>query len=374
MDIIRKEAWESLRKLQAAGVQVLFVDQIPGHRTGETIPFVFYDFREESLLDTRCQEDEYFKSCSAKEVLNSLKQQNQELELSVKGRKTGLLKARLERKSYMRLGISTSLTHASPKNWAKKMKELGCQCVVFPVDSQAPADIIDAYCEEAKINDLMIAEVGIWRNAISEDPIEARTAMDYSIRQLQLADTIQARCCVNIAGAAGERWDGAYQGNFSQRTWNRTVRMIQEVIDEVKPRHTYFTIEPMPWMYPTGPEEYAKLLEEVNREQFGVHMDIINMINTPQRYFFPDLFVEQCFELLGPAIKSCHVKDIRLEPEFTFRLKECACGEGNFCLEKYVELANQTDSEMPMIIEHLDTDEAYMNSIRYVKKRLKMSQ
>ncbi len=88
--------------------------------------------------------------------------------------------------------------------------------------------------------------------------------------------------------------------------------MIQEIIDEAKPQNTFFTIEPMPWMYPTSPEEYVKLLDDVKRDAFGVHMDVINMINTPQRYFFPEPFVEHCFELLGDQIKSCHLKDILL--------------------------------------------------------------
>ena len=136
-------------------------------------------------------------------------------------------------------------------------------------------------------------------------------------------------------------------------------------------RIPFFTIEPMPWMYPTSPEEYVKLFEDVKRDAFGVHMDVINMINTPQRYFFPEPFVEHCFELLGDQIKSCHLKDILLGQEFTFRLQECACGEGTFCLERYAELAQKADPEMPMIIEHLHSDEDYVNSVAYVRERLK---
>ncbi len=100
MDIIRSEVLESLKMLQSAGVEVLFVDQLPKHRTGEKIPFAFYDFREESLLDTRCREDEYFKAHSAEDVLRCLKAREEELELSVIGKETGLtglLKARFEK-------------------------------------------------------------------------------------------------------------------------------------------------------------------------------------------------------------------------------------------------------------------------------------
>ena len=81
--------------------------------------------------------------------------------------------------------------------------------------------------------------------------------------------------------------------------------------------------------------------------------------------------MEHCFELLGDQIKSCHLKDILLGQEFTFRLQECACGEGTFCLECYAELAQKADPEMPMIIEHLCSDEDYVNSVAYVRERLK---
>ncbi len=271
----------------------------------------------------------------------------------------------------MKLGVSSPLRHSSPEEWAGNMKRLGCGSVVFPVDSAADAETVARYEAAAGKEGLQIAEVGIWKNAISLSEQERNEAMDYSIRQLQLADRIRARCCVNVIGSAGERWAGAYAENFTKKAWDRAVRMIQEIIDEAKPEHTYFTIEPMPWMYPTGPEEYVRLLEDVNRERFAVHMDVINMINTPERYFFPEKFLEHCFALLGDRIRSCHIKDILLGQEFTFRLQECACGEGTFCLERYAQLANQADPEMPMLIEHLHTDEEYIRSLAYVRKRLK---
>ena len=168
----------------------------------------------------------------------------------------------------------------------------------------------------------------------------------------------------------GKRWDGGYRENFTKEAFCETVKMIKEVIDEVKPRNTYFTIEPMPWMIPDGPDCYKKLLECVSRERFAVHMDIINMINGPDRYFFGEDFMERTFETLGSEIKSCHLKDIKLLDGYTFQLKECACGEGTFNLEKYVELANRCNKDMPMIIEHLSSDEAYFESLKYVKKRL----
>lgn len=267
----------------------------------------------------------------------------------------------------MRLGISTSLYGLTPQQWADKMVDLGCRSVVFPVDHTADKALIDEYVAEAKSHDLLIAEVGVWRNAISEDKSEAAKNMEYSINQLKLADYVGARCCVNVAGAiGGPRWDGGYRENFSKYAFDKTVAMIQEVIDAAKPVNTYFSIESMPWMIPTSPQEYMKLIEAVNRDRFCAHLDVINMINCPERYFFSDEFLEECFDVLGDTIKSCHLKDIKLLDDYTFQLRECACGEGTFNFKKYMELATKLDPDMPMIIEHLKNDEAYEESVSFV--------
>lgn len=271
----------------------------------------------------------------------------------------------------MVLGLSAPLSYNSAEEWAKKHKQLGCKAVVFPVDCTASEEVIDAFCAAARQEDLIIAEVGIWKNALAADPEERRQAVEYSIGQLRMADRIGAKCCVNIVGTpCGPVWDGAYAGNFSKETWEMVVKSIQHIIDEAAPKHTKFAIETMPWMVPSGPDEYLKLIRDVDREAFGVHMDLVNMINCPQRYFFAEEFMAECFEKLKGHILSCHLKDILLLKPFTFQLKECACGEGALNLEKYAELASKEDPMMPMIIEHLESDEAYLQSLEYVRKRL----
>ncbi len=270
----------------------------------------------------------------------------------------------------MRLGVSTSFSHDNGQEWARKHKALGLGAVVFPLDYTAEPEKIREYVEAAKREDLIIAEVGIWKNILAEDLKEREEATAYAIGQLQLADAIGARCCVNIAGAViGKRWDGPAKENFSKETWQRTVESIQHIVDVVQPKHTKYTIEPMPWMIPSGPEEYLKLLEDINRPSVGVHLDIVNMINCPQRFFFQESFMQECFEKLKGKICSCHLKDIRLKEEYTFQLEEVACGEGALNIELYTQLAAK-EQDMPMIIEHLDSDEKYIEVLRYVQSRL----
>jgi sugar phosphate isomerase/epimerase len=270
----------------------------------------------------------------------------------------------------MRLGTSSPLSHSSPEEWASNQVKLGCSTVVFPVQSNEPTEKIDAYKNAADKAGLTIAEVGIWRNALAKDPSEQKANMDYCVEQLRLADYLGARCAVNVAGAFGPVWDGGYKENFTEDAFKKTVAMVQEIIDKAEVKNTYFTLEPMPWMIPTGPDEYLKLIDAVGRDRFAVHMDIINMINSADRYFHADEFIDECAEKLGKHIRSCHIKDVHLDSRYTLRLEECGPGDGEFPLRHYAEKMHEQDPDMPIILEHLDTDEQYIKHMNYLKEVL----
>ncbi|MBR5054163.1 MAG: sugar phosphate isomerase/epimerase [Bacteroidales bacterium] len=271
----------------------------------------------------------------------------------------------------MILGISSALKHGSPREWAAKHKALGLEAVVFPVDHLAGEETVMAYKAAADEAGLSIAEVGVWRNTLAADPAERRRWTDYAVGQLRMADSVGAACCVNVVGTPyGPRWDGGYRDNFSAELWSMAVSMIREIIDTALPGHTKFCIESMPWMIPSSPDEYLRLIEAVDRPEFGTHLDVVNMITSPRRFFYNDEFLEECFDKLKGTIVSCHLKDIRLKEEYTFQLEECACGEGTLDLALYARLATAENHRMPMIIEHLDTDEQYEASVRYVESLL----
>ncbi len=271
----------------------------------------------------------------------------------------------------MKLGLSTPLAHESAEEWAKQMNDLGCGAVVFPLDYTADDNAIADYVAAAEKYGLTIAEVGIWRNVFAIDTEERERARAFAQGQLRLADEIGARCCVNIAGTyGGPVWDGGYRSNYTKEYRAEVIAYTQQLLDDIRPTRTECSLEPMPWMVPTGPDDYLALMREIDRDAFGIHLDIINMINCPERYFFMDEFMDECFAKLGPYIRSCHLKDIKKSDKLTFRLEEVPLGQGILNLEKYVENIDACDRNMPLIIEHLDTDREYLDSLHYVQRRL----
>ena len=266
----------------------------------------------------------------------------------------------------MKLGIAMALTHKNAEEWAKKHCELGLSSVVFPCSHTEKTAVIDSYVDAAKEYGLTIAEVGAWKNLLSPDGKEQKINFDYCKNQLELADYVEACCCVNISGAKGRVWDGGYKDNYSQKTYEEIIETVQRLVDSVNPQKTFYTLEPMPWMHPDSPEDYLKMIKDINRKAFGVHLDIVNMISTPQRYLFNEQFTTEAISLLGKYTKSCHIKDVLLENRLTVTLKEVLCGKGGFNLKNYIDRLDELDENMPVIIEHLNSEEEYLEGIQYI--------
>jgi sugar phosphate isomerase/epimerase len=267
----------------------------------------------------------------------------------------------------MRLGGPVFLKQHDPQSWVAALKDTGYRAAYCPVDADAGSDVIQAYAAAARQAGIIIAEVGAWSNPLSPDEEECRNAVRYCQEQLALAEEIGALCCVNIAGSCGERWDGPHPDNFTQAAFDRIVEVVREIIDAVRPRRTYYTLEAMPWMYPDSPDRYLELLQAVDRARFAVHLDPVNMICSPQRYFGNAEFLRECFEKLGPYIKSVHAKDILLSDRLTTHLDEVRPGLGYLDYRTFLHQMDRLTSDAPIMLEHMQEEEEYRLAAKYIR-------
>lgn len=267
----------------------------------------------------------------------------------------------------MKLGGSIAAPFESAAQWGKLLEQSGFAAVTCPVTCAAPEAVVAQVLAEAERLGVAIAEVGVWKNPLSPDADERAAALKFAKDQLAFADEIGVACCVNIVGSRGARWDGAYPDNYSPETYRAIVDSIRDIIDSVRPARAFYTIEPMPWMVPDGPDEYLRLIRDVDRERFAVHLDFVNMISSAKRFLFAGDFIEECFEKLGPYTKSCHIKDIRLEQPFTTMLRETAPGEGQLDYARVLRAADRLlPGDMPFLLEHMQTDAEYARAYEYV--------
>lgn len=266
----------------------------------------------------------------------------------------------------LRLGGPVFEKVQDPQGWIGALKKLGYSAAYCPVGPEAGDAVVRAYEEAAAKAGIIIAEVGAWSNPISPDEPTRKAALEKCRTSLALADRIGARCCVNIAGSRSKVWDGPDAANFTKQTFDMIVETTRSIIDAVKPTRTYFTLETMPWAYPDSPDSYLQLFKAIERKRFAVHLDPVNLVCSPQRYYGSGQLIRECFEKLGPYIKSCHAKDILLQEKLTTHLDEVHAGTGGLDYATFLKELNKLPGT-PLMLEHLSKPEDYIQAAEYIR-------
>lgn len=269
----------------------------------------------------------------------------------------------------IRLGGPIFLKSEDPRELAKEHRRLGYSAAYCPQASAADK----ARCREIEkafaAENVVIAEVGAWKNMLDPDTEKRRENLQYVIDRLALADAVGARCCVDIAGSYHPTvWYGPDPRNLSKEFFDATVENCRKVIDQIKPTRTKFTIEMMGWNIPDSPDSYLKLIHAVDRKAFGVHMDVCNGINSPTRYYRNTEYIEECFQKLGPWIASCHAKDLEWVIELNVHFLEVVPGRGKVDYAAYLRELGKLPVDAPLMLEHLKTPEEYEEGKHYILK------
>jgi sugar phosphate isomerase/epimerase len=267
----------------------------------------------------------------------------------------------------VRLGSPLTQTWDSPDGWIAVLRERAFRAAYWPLGDDADADTVRAYADAAAAADIVIAEIGAWSNPISPDEATRTAALELCKRRLELADRVGARCCVNLAGSRGDEWMGPHPENLSRETFALIVDSVREIIDAVEPQRTFYTLEPMPWTLPDSADSYLELMAAIDREQFAVHFDSTNLINSPARFYDHAGLMRECFAKLGPHIKCCHAKDITLANELTVHLAEAIPGRGAFDFEVLLREMDRLDPDTPILVEHLTHDWEYAEAAAHIR-------
>ncbi len=270
----------------------------------------------------------------------------------------------------MRLGGPVYGAQETPQQWIEAVRRHGYSAAYCPnAVMKKPDDekLIRAFEDAARAADIVIAEVGAWSNPISPDPAEAKKNIKLCQDRLSLADRIGARCCVNIAGSRGKKWDGPDKANLSKETFDIIAECVRTIIDAVKPTRTYYTLETMPWAWPDSADAYVALIKAIDRPRFAVHLDPTNLVNCPSRYYDNGAMIRECFEKLGPHIRSCHAKDIILHDRLMVHLDEVRIGTGGLDYIAFLQGLSKLDADIPLMLEHLASAEDYALAAEHVR-------
>jgi sugar phosphate isomerase/epimerase len=262
----------------------------------------------------------------------------------------------------LRLGGWIFAEYDGPDEWVRVVKKLGYNAAYCPVEADEDDNVVEAYENAARKADIIIAEVGVWNNPLDTDEKKRKSAFEYCCKQLYLADRIGAKCCVNVCGSRGE---GVI--NLTDETFDMIVEVVRAIIDEVKPKRSYYALETLPKRFPDSIDSYVQLIKAIDRKSNAAHLDPVNLINTPRRYYSNSDLIRECFAKLGPYIKSCHAKDIQMLPGFPVNLQECQPGLGKLDYATYLKEASKLSPSPPLMLEHLEEAQEYREAAKYIR-------
>jgi sugar phosphate isomerase/epimerase len=267
----------------------------------------------------------------------------------------------------IRLGGPIFLKSDDPKEQAKEHRRLGYSAAYCPAASLTDTNRIRAIRDAFLAEDVVISEVGAWKNMLDPNSQTRAENQKYVTERLALAEAVGARCCVDIAGSYNAKvWYGPDARNLSREFFDATVENCRKVIDAVKPARAKFTVEMMGWSLPDGPDAYLKLISAVDRKAFAVHLDVCNVINSPQRFYNNAEVIRECFAKLGKWIVSCHAKDLEWVTELNVHFLEVIPGRGAIDYRTYLTELAQCPVEAPLMLEHLKTADEYEEGKQYI--------
>jgi L-ribulose-5-phosphate 3-epimerase UlaE len=122
-------------------------------------------------------------------------------------------------------------------------------------------------------------------------------------------------------------------------------------------------------LQPDGPGSYVRLIKAVDRKQFGVHLDVCNAINQPDRYYHNAQLIRDCFEKLGEWVVSCHAKDLLwITDGYNVHFKEVIPGTGVLDYKTYLTELSRLPVDAPLMLEHLKSEAEYDQGRAYVQR------
>ncbi|BDC49465.1 hypothetical protein F183_A17810 [Bryobacterales bacterium F-183] len=269
----------------------------------------------------------------------------------------------------VRLGGPIYLKSDDPRELAREHRRLGYSAAYCPNADVKDTAKVKAIADEFAAENVIIAEVGAWKNIQDPDPAARKANMQYVTERLALAEAVGARCCVDITGSYSTKaWYGPHPGNLSQKFFDETVANARTIIDAVKPTRTKFAFEMMGWNLPDSADAYLKLLKAIDRKAFAVHVDVCNVINSPQRFYDNAAVTREIFSKLGRWIVSCHAKDLEFVPEMNVHFVEVIPGKGEVDYKAYLTAIANLPVETPLMLEHLKNAAEYDQGAAYIRK------
>jgi sugar phosphate isomerase/epimerase len=189
-----------------------------------------------------------------------------------------------------------------PVAFARAHRAFGYRAAYCPPVAVGDAARLAAIEAAFAAEDVVLAEIGIWRNLIAVEQDVRRANLAHARDCLAIADAVGARCAVSYIGSFAPATDYApHPLNMGRECFDTTVETVRGIIDAVKPRRAKLALEMMQYSLPDSVDCYLDLIAAVDRPAFAAHVDPVNLVMTPRTYFDTGALVRDIFAAIVAA-------------------------------------------------------------------------
>ncbi|MBT4483081.1 MAG: sugar phosphate isomerase/epimerase, partial [Candidatus Latescibacteria bacterium] len=243
----------------------------------------------------------------------------------------------------------------------KRLRDAGLAACITGVDPWHSMQ--DSVVRELKAAleqyDVVIFEVGGYRNILHTDESVRREYMKHLARCLETADKIGCRMVGTISGSRnpeGNKWGDNYAvhpDNWTMETWNLLISSLKQILKDTAGLKAALGMEAQVTTNIDGPLAHRRLMDDIGDERIKVNLDPTNMVHLYNHFHTTEL-INECFDLLGEDIYGCHAKDSYVLPHSqTVHVQEVCPGRGSLDYETYLVRLSRLEWSRSLLPEHI---------------------
>jgi len=215
--------------------------------------------------------------------------------------------------------------------------------------------------------DVVVYEVGGYKNMIHPDPRERQNQLAHLVKCLEAAEKIGCPMVGTISGSCDPvDFFNVHPDNWTLETWRLLVKSVKQVLKDTSGMKAALGMEAQVTTNIDGPVSHRRLIDDVGDSRCAVNLDPVNMISLSNYYHTTEL-LEECFDLLGESILGCHAKDTYIWPDKqTVHVQEVCSGRGVLDYETYLVRISRLEWPRTILPEHIPADQ-YIEADAYIR-------
>ena len=228
----------------------------------------------------------------------------------------------------------------------------------IPAALEGSDEECDQFGETARKLGLVVGEAGFWDNLMTPDKELQNSRIEAARGMLKKAEIAGCRCFVTLVGTR-DRSDYSLAPHpymYTDKCTSEFREVVLRILDGVELEKTGFGIEPWHNTFFYQPEEIREFIDSVGHPRFGLHLDLMNMVNQQNFYHTTEL-INKTFELLADRVWSVHLKDIQYDNTHMFlKWDEVLIGEGVIDYATYLSKIAELPEDTPCFCEHIELE------------------